>query len=135
MSRANTGTLLGSFVLCGIIGLSIVHYNYNQSTRPLSDFHPYLQLNPKSVQLDSNQINILCLGGSTTEFKDTQGRGWPERIESLLRIRLGKNNLRLHNLGRQWYTTQHTLIYYATALRAFKPDAIIIMHTIKEIKP
>ena len=133
MSRANTATLLGSFVLCGIIGLSIVHYNYNQSAKPLSDFHPYLQVNPAAVHLDPDKINILCLGGSTTEFTDSNGRGWPERVESLLRIRLGKNNIRLHNLGRQWYTTQHSLIYYETTLRNLKPDAILIMHTINDL--
>lgn len=133
MSRANTATLLGSFLLCGIIGISIVHYKYNQSANPLSDFHPYLQLSPPDVRLDPDKVNIICLGGSTTEFRDSRGRSWPERTESLLRIRLGKNNIRLHNFGRQWYTTEHSLIFYETALRNRKPDAVIVMHTINDL--
>jgi len=134
MSRANTTTLLGSLLLCGIIGLSVIHYKYKQSTGPIEKFHPYLQLNPPPVPDTLGVgIHILCLGGSTTEFPDSKGRGWPNRVEEALNTRLNRSDISVYNLGRQWYTTQHSLIYYETLIRNLHPDAVLVMHTINDL--
>lgn len=134
MSRANTTTLMGSLLFCAIIGLAVVYHNYNRKTKSVSHFHPYLQLSPVTPpEIDKTNFNIFCLGGSTTEFKDSQGKGWPERVEAILNQTLGRTDIRVHNLGKQWYTTQHSLIYYETSLRHSPPDAILIMHTINDL--
>ncbi len=134
MSRANTITLMGSLLICGVIGLSVIQYRYQKSMRGIDEFHPYLQLMPAALpEMDPGNFNIFCLGGSTTEFKDTQNIGWPARVERLLNERLNRNDIRVYNLGKQWYTTQHSLIYYETSIRQCRPDAVIVMHTINDL--
>jgi lysophospholipase L1-like esterase len=134
MSRANTTTLIGSLLICGVIGLSVIQYKYKKSMQSANEFHPYLQLMPAAVpEIDPVNFNIFCLGGSTTEFRDSKNTGWPERVEQLLNERLNRKDIRVYNLGRQWYTTQHTLIYYETSIRPCRPDAVIVMHTINDL--
>ncbi|MBN1696143.1 MAG: hypothetical protein JW881_01405, partial [Spirochaetales bacterium] len=82
---------------------------------------------------DSAAFTIVCLGGSTTEFKDKQQKGWPARVEKLLKGSLDNPDIRVYNQGRQWYTTLHTLINFQTNIRYKKPDVIIIMHTINDL--
>ena len=101
------------------------------------DYHPYLQLSPtefpgKSPK-PSGEFRIMCLGGSTTEFSDSAGRGWPNRVEERLRRAYPDRDIRVYNMGRQWYTTQHTLFNYEVNLRHRKPDALIVMHTINDL--
>ncbi|MBN2105453.1 SGNH/GDSL hydrolase family protein [bacterium] len=134
MSRANTVTLLGSLFLCGIVGLTVIHYKYKKTMIPIEELHPYLQLRPPYVpDTLGTGVHILCLGGSTTEFTDSQGRGWPDRVQEMLNNRLKRNDIYVYNLGRQWYTTQHSLIYYETSIRAIRPDAVLVMHTINDL--
>lgn len=101
-------------------------------------YHPYLQLKPVLPEAGELLPNgkdyvIFCLGGSTTEMKDSHGRGWPERLEYLLRQQTGSDFLRVFNLGRQWYTSLHTLINYQTNLRLYHPDLLIVMHNINDL--
>jgi len=103
-----------------------------------SEYHPFLQLSPKAfVPKSSNSekacFRVFCLGGSTTEFKDSKNIGWPERLERLLQARFPNRNIEVYNLGRQWYTIQHTLINYMINLRQHKPDVIIVMHAINDL--
>jgi lysophospholipase L1-like esterase len=134
MSMANTITLMGSLLLCLIAGLVIIYSNYKKRLGQLSDFHPYLQLNPAPVPVvEPDQYNIFCLGGSTTEFLDSQGKGWPQRVQTIMNMKLGRNDIRVYNLGKQWYTTQHSLIYYETLLRNSDSDVILIMHTLNDL--
>ncbi|MBN1780993.1 SGNH/GDSL hydrolase family protein [bacterium] len=134
MSLANTSTLIGSLVLCGLVGFAVIHHKYQKTMGSFSNFHPYLQINPPSIPvLNDSEYNILFLGGSTTEFKDSHGVGWPERVEILMNDSLQRKDIRCFNLGKQWYTTQHSMIYYATSLRKIRPDAIVVMHTINDL--
>ncbi len=101
-------------------------------------YHPYLQLKPRLPQESdlppsgSGHV-IFCLGGSTTEMKDSRGKGWPERLQSELRDMTGDDSIWVCNLGRQWYTTLHTLINYQTNLRSYHPDLLIVMHNINDL--
>lgn len=103
-----------------------------------SEYHPFLQLSPKAfIPKSSNSqtacFRVFCLGGSTTEFKDSKNIGWPERLENLLQAKFPNRNVEVYNLGRQWYTIQHTLINYTINLRQHKPDVIIVMHAINDL--
>jgi hypothetical protein len=83
--------------------------------------------------VDNKSFNIFCLGGSTTEFKDQNGRDWPHMLETELRKKYNTENIRVYNFGRQWYTTQHILINYTQNLRKYKPDMIIVMENINDL--
>jgi lysophospholipase L1-like esterase len=101
------------------------------------EYHPYLQLIPRDVSLESmddpKAISIACLGGSTTEFVDSNGQGWPERLQDSFRDKTKGKIVNFYNLGRQWYSTLHTLINYEANIRHYKPDIIIVMHTINDL--
>lgn len=100
----------------------------------LDKYHTFLQLTPNLPDsVSEEKFNIFCLGGSTTEFKDKQGRDWPALTEKLLKRKLTTDSIRIYNLGKQWYTTQHTLINYQQNLRKLKPDVILIMHNINDL--
>ena len=78
-------------------------------------------------------FRIFCLGGSTTEFGDSQGRGWPSRLEERLQAKALDRPIEVHNLGRQWYTSLHTVHNYVANLRHNRPDLIIVTHGINDL--
>jgi lysophospholipase L1-like esterase len=99
-----------------------------------SNYHSYLQINPPVVnEIDSSKLNIFCLGGSTTEFRDKKNRDWPGLLEKELLKTDGFSKVKVHNIGRQWYSTQHILINYILNLREYKPDVIIVMENINDM--
>jgi hypothetical protein len=120
--------------------LDIMYYSESQSKNKLvsEQYHPYLQLNPiLATKLDSipaeGAYKIFCLGGSTTENKDSKGIGWTDRLEKELREVYDSDSIYVFNFGRQWYTTLHSLINYEANLRQYKPDVIILMHNINDL--
>lgn len=99
-----------------------------------SNYHSYLQINPPVVnEIDSAKLNIFCLGGSTTEFRDKKNRDWPGLLEEELLKKDGFSKVKVHNLGKQWYSSQHILINYILNLRQHKPDVIIVMENINDM--
>ncbi len=110
-------------------------YFYRKSvTANIGEFHSYLQINPPSINnFDSTKFNIFCLGGSTTEFRDESGRDWPGLVQQKINEEQVFKDVRVFNLGKQWYTTQHILIYYTLELKHYKPDAIIVMESINDL--
>ncbi len=131
--------LIGSIVLVALLAYPVVSYIYygRSFSQNIEQYHPFLQLAPPPYQPRDNNpeqaYRIFCLGGSTTEFTDKQKRGWPIRLEEQLRGHATQMDVEVHNLGRQWYTSQHTLINYAVNLRQNHPDAIIVMHAINDL--
>lgn len=129
-------------LLVGLIAypiLDILYFSKTQLHRKVitKQYHPYLQLKPNLPEkientYGENTLRIFCLGGSTTEFKNNKGIGWPEMLEKKLRIAYNSDSVSVYNLGRQWYTTLHSLINYETNLREYKPDVIILMHNIND---
>lgn len=103
----------------------------------LTGFHPYLQLKPndfiKNSSITENKVTVFCLGGSTTEFKGKNNKGWPAHVQEVLKEEYNILGTDIHNLGRQWYTTLHTLINYQANLRQHKPEVIIVMHSINDL--
>lgn len=138
----NIAIVIFTFFVLGIIAypvLDILYYSESSSRNnsAIGRYHPYLQINPPLVQrLDSvsetGTVRIFCLGGSTTEFKDSKGIGWPDRLEKELRGIYKSDSIFVFNFGKAWYTTLHSLINYEVNLRKYKPDVIIIMHNIND---
>ncbi|HUL43503.1 MAG TPA: hypothetical protein VLY03_04010 [Bacteroidota bacterium] len=100
-------------------------------------FHPYLQLAPHDFTIRSGERKdkyvIVCLGGSTTEFKDHQGIGWCDMLDSLLRDAIPGKTVEVYDQGRQWYTMQHSLFNYEVNIRPKHPDMIIVMQAINDL--
>ncbi len=132
-----------SFVFPGLLGVIAIfaffypalEFVYTRSMQKrLSEFHPYLQLMPHDFKKTAGAAapKVFCLGGSTTEFTDSHGRGWPQKTSEILRDHYG-TSANFFNFGRQWYTTQHLLIDYNANLSQYKPDVIIIMESINDL--
>lgn len=136
VSGGNIALIVMGIVIAGLLCYPLLNFYYNVARIKdrIVEYHPYLQLNPvlPDGQIRKDNFNIICLGGSTTEFKDSKKRGWPDRVQELLVDRTKKENIRVYNLGRQWYTTLHTLINYETNIRVVKPDVMIVMHGIND---
>lgn len=142
-----TGRLKGSSIGATAFGIffalllvyPVVSQIYGRSFRKNAGmYHPFLQLAPNDLKIrpvpeGELPFRIFCLGGSTTEFRDPEGRGWPDRLEALLRDSLPGRPVEVYNAGRQWFTTEHLLIQYATDLRPLRPDMIIVMEAINDL--
>jgi hypothetical protein len=108
----------------------------------LSGYHSILQLAPPDYASRDEAggppaFHVVCLGGSTTAWPDSRGRDWPALVEDLLADRAAKNQpyqgVRVHNLGKEWYTSLHSLINYAVNLRQHRPNMIVIMHAVNDL--
>ncbi len=83
--------------------------------------------------LVGDKFTIFCLGGSTTEFRNSKGKGWPEMLQAELRNTYNTDSIVVINAGRQWYSSLHILINYLTNIRKYKPDLIIVMENINDL--
>jgi hypothetical protein len=141
ISRAHIGLVFGGVVLGLFLIYPFVNIFYEKSHRRaegLRDYHPYFQVNPPlpSASFKSQGPDlwtVMCLGGSTTQFKDSKGRDWPSRVEDILRDRYRGQRVEVLNMGMMWYTSLHSLMNYAVNLRPFKPRVIIVMHAINDL--
>lgn len=148
VTRTSSRPTLGStlIILCGIImGLLLAyvpvsHIYYSKGRFNMqAQYHPALQLvppayQPRAVPAGRTPLRIFCLGGSTTEWTDSHGKDWARRVEEILRARERSSvEVEVHNFGREWYTSQHTLINYTVNLKRYKPDVILVMHSINDL--
>ena len=77
-------------------------------------------------------FRILCLGGSTTWGHHLEAeQTWPYMLEQRLH-NLGYD-IEIINAGRPWYTTVHSITNYATQMRYFNPDVVVIMHGVNDL--
>ncbi|MBI5821834.1 MAG: SGNH/GDSL hydrolase family protein [Verrucomicrobia bacterium] len=139
MSSTHAAMMAGSIVVTLLLLYPVGSFLYarkNNVEQRTKYYHPFLQLTPplpKQMPANTPGIHIFCLGGSTTEYADKKAGGWVGRTEKLLRDRTGRKDVIVHNLGRQWFTSLHTLINYETNLRQHKPDLVIVMHAINDL--
>ena len=130
------GIILGLFLV-----FPFVTYFYEKALRgpdKLQEYHPYFQLNPPRLPDSSRTAApgrsvLMCLGGSTTQFKDPDGRDWPSRVEAALRRRYENEKIDVLNMGMMWYTSLHSLMNYAVNLRSARPRAVLVMHAINDL--
>src|SRR4030042_6026680 len=117
----------------GLIRYSLKNYMADKT----SQFHPFLQLMPNLIDTaalrDTSTYRIGCIGGSTTEFKDKQGVGWPEYLGRYFNKTKGLQKIQVFNFGRQWYSTLHILIHYQTNIRPYRPNVVILMEAINDL--
>lgn len=131
--------LISPFFCILILYPLIAHIYYHSGQSDLvKKFHPYLQLMPHdTTKMSSGErdeaIVIYCLGGSTTEYTDSQGHGWPFYLQARLNNALPQQKIEVYNCGKQWYTSLHSLINYSTNIRPKRPDIIIVMHAINDL--
>ncbi len=141
--KQNIVLLFSSFIAIALIGYPVADYIYNNRqiirlNEIKQHYNPYLQLMPPTVpekefsNLNDSCFTIFCIGGSTTQFNNSEGIGWPEMVDQNLREKYNKN-VKVFNFGRQWYSTMHSCINYKANLRRYKPDLIIIMHNINDL--
>jgi len=130
------GILAGLFLIYPFA--SYIQENALRGPEKLRDYHPYFQINPplppasgRAAAFDRSVL--MCLGGSTTQFKDPDGRDWPSRVEAVLRRRYQNDRIDVLNMGMMWYTSLHSLMNYAVNLRPAKPEAILVMHAINDL--
>ncbi len=114
------------------------HWRQSRARARLAEFHPFLQLDPpelgaRAAAAQRPAYRIFCLGGSTTAWPDSQGVGWPAMVEKRLQGHSERYQAEVHNLGKEWYTSQHTLLNYLLNLRSHKPDLIVVMHAINDL--
>ncbi|MFZ3045362.1 MAG: SGNH/GDSL hydrolase family protein [Desulfatirhabdiaceae bacterium] len=140
ISGVNIGVMAVSACFAVLIAYPVMSWLYHRSSsigENALQYHPYLQLTPENFvprhDASPGNIVVMCLGGSTTEFRDSAGKDWPGRVEYLLRQHYSNPSIYVYNVGRQWYSTQHILIHYAANLRRFKPDVIIVMEAINDL--
>ncbi len=131
------GLLLAGLVVC-LVGYSSVSFWHEATSgiRSAKLFHSFLHIKPPElppVDEGKKTVWIVCLGGSTTAWGDSNGRAWPSRIEAALNDRFEGSRIRVLNQGRQWYTTLHSLINYESRLRHLKPDVLVVMHAINDL--
>jgi lysophospholipase L1-like esterase len=135
INLASLGIVVVVIIILMLIIYPLASYMYSRElTAKIDQFHPYLQLMPQEHLVDKmeKQFKVFCLGGSTTEFVDSTGLGWPERAQELLKTKYNKQ-MKIYNFGRQWYTTQHTLINYNANLRSYRPNVIMTMDGINDL--
>lgn len=127
--------MLVTFLIMLLFLYPFADYLYRKGLMESSiDYHTYLQSNPPTVsELDTTKLNIFCLGGSTTEFRDGNNRDWPGLLEKELHKDESLEKVKVYNLGKQWYSSQHILINYILNLRQYNPDIIIIMENINDL--
>ena len=135
----NVGVMLVTLSICILIIISVFFLKKAGTGNEVigEKYHPYLQLKPPDPDILSlldgkKSVKIFCLGGSTTEFRNGKGIGWPDMLEKDLRQIYKTDSVFVFNFGKQWYTTLHSLINFETNLRHHKPDAIIFMHNIND---
>lgn len=140
VSKSNIILMFSTLLIFGVIGFLFANHVYQKTyhrANKTDAYHPYLQLKPNNYfpenTASADELRIFCLGGSTTEFGDKQGRGWPDRVQSLMKEKYPDQNIKIFNQGRQWYTSLHSLINYSTNIRPYKPDIVIVMHAINDI--
>ena len=77
-------------------------------------------------------LSIVFVGGSTTEsFLQTEGRSWPEKVDSLLAPLF--NGLWVNNAGLDGHSTFGHLILVNDLLAGLKPDAVVILSGINDV--
>ncbi|MCG3127593.1 MAG: hypothetical protein CHACPFDD_02459 [Phycisphaerae bacterium] len=77
-------------------------------------------------------FRIVCLGGSTTECRDS-GVRYPEELQRVLRQRLGRDTIEVINLGNSAYATPHLLIHMELDVLSWDADLVIVMENINDL--
>jgi len=73
-------------------------------------------------------VRIACLGGSTTHGK------YPLLLKEELERDLGRE-VEVMNWGVPGWTSQETLVNYVTTVQDYRPDVVVIHHSLNDVAP
>lgn len=128
------------FLSVAYLVFSVIYYRVSYRLQAQSEhlFDPYLQRpNTKfqeSVVKGNTTFRILCLGGSTTFCINLPRKErYPNILQAILQKHYSLIKIEVLNAGKDWYTTKHALINYATYYRYWKPDLIIVLQGINDL--
>jgi len=98
-------------------------------------FDPFFQVSghPVPEVQDPGELRVLALGGSTTEggaLKEEER--YPVRLSDELGTRL-EQDVAIHNAGKRWWTSKHSLMNYVTDGRRWNADVVVVMHAINDL--
>ncbi len=125
-----------SLLVLAAVGLLSARVYY---ARQEHRFDPFLQSPPRPVEAieaprPPGVVRIAALGGSTTEgMEGPQVDGYPARLESLLRHTEPGLQIEVLNAGHVWWTTKHSMIYYVTQVRRWRPDVVLVLHAVNDL--
>lgn len=123
------------FIIILIIFYNIIQFKYYSSR--YYGFDPFTQMDCQkydSLEIKSDDLVVLCLGGSTTNDQrlNIEDR-YPSILEKKLQEIYKNKRVIVLNGGMDWYTTKHSLINYTTYYKKFKPQIVVVMHAINDI--
>ncbi len=132
--RSLRAWLLGSAIFA-VLAFWAAGFAYDRSKQEnITQFHAYLQVTPPLItKYNKDLFNVVCLGGSTTEWKDEGQRDWPSMVQKELQNKYKLENVQFYNLGKQWYSSQHILTHYIQNVRPYRPQAIIVMENVNDL--
>jgi lysophospholipase L1-like esterase len=135
ITKKSAALLIGGGISLMLLALFLAECAYLRSKRhSIGEFSATLQLTPRLLtQYQPARYNVVCLGGSTTEFSDEAGRDWPSLVEKRLKEHYGFGNVLFSNMGRQWYSTLHILTHYIQNIRPYRPQMVIVMENINDL--
>lgn len=89
---------------------------------------------PAFTSKSPTAFRVLTLGGSTTRnFTLPEQDRYPHRLQELLQRDNPALSVEVFNAGMDWFATKHSVINYATNLRDWQPDLVIVMHGINDV--
>lgn len=133
LGRRSTVLALIPVLVLGLVAWILLGTRYYWKQTHL--FDPFLQISgyPVPEVEHTGEIRVLTLGGSTTEGGKLEVEDrYPSRLSEELRGRLGRP-VEVHNAGRVWWTSKHSLINYVTDGRRWNADVVVVMHAINDL--
>lgn len=122
-----------AIALVGVYGAATVSYRFQRK----HDFDPFLQMPPtewRQTPRSAGGLRVLALGGSTTRGARLEIRDrYPRRLQEMLQLRFPDEVVEVHNAGMDWWTTRHSLSYYATEMAGVHFDVVVVMHGINDL--
>jgi len=79
---------------------------------------------------------LACLGGSTTEGGNAQGRNasYPKLLERVLEQRTGRD-FEVMNAGISGWTSAEMLVAWFLTLQDFQPDVVVLHEAVNDLEP
>ena len=141
------------FLLPAEIFLRNKYRNYESSsyTYTLDNFHPFLQsqiakqenLTVNSLGFRGEEISkkksqgtyrIAVLGGSTVLNREVRYEENAVRLlEKRLRLQYPERKIEVINAGKDYYTSEHSIILYMFKIKDLDPDLVIMWHGVNDM--
>lgn len=80
-------------------------------------------------------IVVVCLGGSTTLSRNSEGKAYPRVLEGLLQEEFKTPHIRVLNAGGHAFSSAHTLVNFSLRILSgeIQPDVIVVFHNINDL--